>query len=284
MTPYLSQHAQLLGTIAKHWVKLDEESVTTLRGFASGLAPPRQGMVERNRARLRQFDLPANMDALVLLPSRVIQDVKKNDTGKREAALRVMFAVALEILSVAPMRVENLCGLEIDRHIVETRHGRARTRHIVIPGTETKTNVPFEKQLSPECCALLDTYISTYRTRVSATPGPWLFPGTNGGRRATTRLSTALQEFIFRQTGSVCIRTYSGTSPANSNFSTIPLALKRFGSFWAIRPAPPRCDSTLKPAPMRPCGVTKKRSPSYAKMLMRDWLRRRMTANQEDAP
>jgi integrase len=201
MTAYLSQQAQLLGTIAKHWVKANERSVKTLRGFASGLAPPRQGMVERNRARLRQFDLPANMDALLLLPYRVLQDVKKNDTGKREAALRVMFAVAVEILSVAPMRVENLCGLEIDRHIVETRHGRTRTRHIVIPAGETKTKVPFEKQLSPECCALLDTYISTYRTRVSATPGPWLFPGKDGGRRATTRFSTALAEFIFRHTG-----------------------------------------------------------------------------------
>jgi integrase len=200
-TPYLGHQAQLLVTLAKYWTKADDEVIKKLNGFTRGLALPRQGMVDRNRARLRQFDLPANMKELLQLPQTVLADVMKHDDGKRESALRVMFALAVEILTVAPMRAANLVGLDVERHIVETGRGRHRTRHIVIPGTETKTRVPFEKELSRQTCAVLDAYLSKYRHRVGVTNSTLLFPSPHGHQRATSQFSTGLSQFIFRETG-----------------------------------------------------------------------------------
>ena len=119
----LAQQALLLRTIARHWVKADERAVHKLRGFAAGLAPKKEGMVKKNRDRLRQFDLPANVDTLLRLPARVLREVEASNTGSHLDAVRVMFALAVEILTVAPMRVQNLCELDIDRHIIATRRG-----------------------------------------------------------------------------------------------------------------------------------------------------------------
>lgn len=53
---YLHQHAALLKTIALHWVKAPTADVDILRGYASRVAIRQTGMVEKNRARMRQFD------------------------------------------------------------------------------------------------------------------------------------------------------------------------------------------------------------------------------------
>jgi integrase len=201
VTRYLAQQAQILAIIAKYWIKADDRVVKKLKEFKSNLALPRQGMTARNRSRLRQFDLEENVGALLNLPKAVLADVLKHDSGKRDDALRVMFAIAVEILIGAPLRVANLCALDLERHFVETNRGRHRTRHIVIPASETKNGFAFEKVLSDRTCRLLDQFVTTYRQRVSAAPGSVLFPGRDGGLRATTRFSTALSDFIFRETG-----------------------------------------------------------------------------------
>jgi integrase len=198
---HLAQQAQLLVTLAKHHVRAAPADVERLKKFVNALTPPRPNMVERNRERLRQFDLPANLTALLHLPRRVLSQVERKGDKTHTTALRVMNALAVEILTVAPIRIDNLCGLEIDRHIVETKRGRHTTRHIIIPAKETKTQVPFEKELSPETCRLLDQYVTHYRPLIDDSSGPWLFPGRGGGRRTTTRFSTNISNFIFRETG-----------------------------------------------------------------------------------
>jgi integrase len=200
-TPYLGQQAQLLRTISRHWIKTPADDTAALRGFASGLAIKRGNMVEKNRTRLRQLDLPANLNALLLLPARVLREIKRADTGSRIEALRMMLALAVEFLIVAPMRAENLVGIEIDRHIVEIGRGRIRNRHIVIPAHETKTNAPFEMTIPQESCALLDAYLNTYRARLAPLPAPWLFPDAKGKLRSTAAYSKAISDFIYRETG-----------------------------------------------------------------------------------
>jgi integrase len=197
----LAQQANLVRTIARYWVKSSESAIQKLRGFASGLTPKRRGMVTKNRDRLQQFDLKANVDVLVHLPARVFREVEKAGTGSHKDARRVMFALAVEILIVAPMRVENLCWLDLDQHLVDIRRGRARQCCIRI--TTTKTKVRFERRLPVSSSAMIDTFVSKYRNRVEPSAGTLLFPGRDGAKRAVTRFSTAISEFIYRETGLV---------------------------------------------------------------------------------
>ncbi len=197
----LGHQAQLLRTIARHWVKASPGTVERLSKMAAGLTPKKEGMVAKNRDRLRQFDLDANIQVLLNLPGSVLKKVQKANTGKRKDALRVMFALAVEILTRAPMRVTNLCEFDLDRDLVETRRGKARHRRMSIDKTRTKTTVRFERELVTSTSALLDVYLSTYRPQIHPSPGGLLFPGRNGAVRASTRFSTAISEFIYRESG-----------------------------------------------------------------------------------
>jgi hypothetical protein len=94
---YLHQQAILLKTIAKHWVKLPLDQVEMLGGFARNLAVKKSGMTEKNRARLRQFDNPANVVALLNLPARTLAKIKKKGDQSRANALQVMLALALAV-------------------------------------------------------------------------------------------------------------------------------------------------------------------------------------------
>jgi integrase len=199
-TPYLGQQAQLLRTIARHWVKVSADDLAALRGFATGLATKQRGMVAKNRAKLRQFDLPATKQAFLDLPGRVAQEVEKKDTGSRKDALRVMLALAVGLLTASVLRADNFTGLEVGRHLVEIRRGRTRVWHIVIPAAEAKTNAPYETKLPERIYGLLESYLQTYRLRVNASPGPWLFPGPTG-RRNTTTFSKLISNFVQREVG-----------------------------------------------------------------------------------
>jgi integrase len=200
-TKYLHQQALLIKTIARHWASADRDQVDALGVICRRLAVKNTGMTDKNRARLRQFDEPANVAALVNLPGRVRHEVQEDDPGGRREALRVMFALAVELLLVAPMRINNLAGLEIARHFVHTHSECAEAVHLVIPGRETKNSAPYELALPRETAAFLADYLATYHPRLSPEPSPWLFPNDRGKRRDITAFASSVADFVLHETG-----------------------------------------------------------------------------------
>ncbi|MDR3517506.1 MAG: hypothetical protein P4M00_17005, partial [Azospirillaceae bacterium] len=197
---YLQQQANLLRTIARHWVHAPPDTIDTLTDLVAKLVVKRTSMTEKNRARLRQFDNRANLLALVALPERVLAECR-GKPADRPAALRMMCAVAVNLLTVAPMRINNLAGLEVDRHFVTTRRGKSTKTHLVIPPEETKTGVPFELELPVPTERLLARYRREFLPQLSDTPSPFLFPRESGERRQTGSFAVLLGRFIKRETG-----------------------------------------------------------------------------------
>lgn len=198
---YLHQQALLLRTIARHWVRAPACEVDTLRTFATRLAPASTGMVDKNRAKLRQFDDPENVLRLLRLPHRVFDRLEEHDSGLRYEALRAMYALAVELLLVAPMRISNLVGLQFGRHIVTIPGPRGDTVYLRIPAAETKTGEPFEVLLRARTVRLLTLFMERYRDRLTAVASPALFASPRGGTRAVTSFGTALGAFVLRETG-----------------------------------------------------------------------------------
>lgn len=198
----LPQRAFLLKTVAKHWVK-DPEAARQIGVLATRLneKAPKRGMTSRNRERLRQFDLKPNTQALLQLPRRIFSEARCSKLGTPNEARRVMLALAIETLLVSPMRVANLCGLEPERHLIVTGRGKARNRHILIPGSEMKTNEDFEMVLPAESGKLLDIYVERYRPRICPDSSPYLFPTADGKKRNVTSFSSALSRFVKQETG-----------------------------------------------------------------------------------
>jgi integrase len=200
-TPYLGQQALLLVTIARYWVSANAADIAALRDFSTALTPKRAGMVPRNRERLRQFDLPANITTLVHLPIRVLQQVQRSDSRTYTDALRVMLAIAVKLLLITAIRADNLCGLDLDCHFITVRRGRADVRYIKIPSTESKNGEVIERSVPQDTCARLDIYLKIYRPLLTTSPSTLLFPGMTGRRRTTSCLSHSVGEFVYRETG-----------------------------------------------------------------------------------
>jgi integrase len=200
VTTWLENKAWLLRVIAKYWVN-DTVQAEKFRKLAKALSRPRSGMTERNQARLRQFDHKPNLMALLRLPQTIFARAARQKAGDADEARAVMLALAVELLIVAPIRVDNLAGLEHARHLVVLGRGKTRQHHIVIPAHETKGGVAIEIVLPEATSLLLHRYMETYRPRIYAGSCPYLFPGRGGGKHAATTFSTAISKFVERETG-----------------------------------------------------------------------------------
>lgn len=196
----LGNKAWLMADVAQAWCR-DPALALQLRKQAANFKVDQQGITERNQERLRQFDLPENVSALLALPAKVLRRAERMPNPNARVAREVMLAVAVEILIVAPMRLRNLHSLEVGRHLVTIGRGKARIRKLVLPRHETKTRQAFEAPLPLDSDALVEAYLTSWRHRITAKPTNYLFPNGAGGARDDGRLSAAISKFILRETG-----------------------------------------------------------------------------------
>ena len=202
LTTYTHQYALLLKTIARHWTGASADEIGDLSKICRRLAVKKTGMTDKKRERPRQFDNQDNVAALVHLPARVRREVRAQDTIGPEDDARVMFALAVDLLLVAPIRVDNLAGLDIRRHLVSVRRG-AGTTHLVIPAHETKTGKPYELELPRPVAAAVAHYRANHYVRLSSGPSDWLFPRAGGERWPTGYFATQIIDFVRAETGLV---------------------------------------------------------------------------------
>ena len=193
--------AVILKTLARHIVGVEEDHYQQLASLCDRLDPKHVGMSEKNRGRLRAFDDPRNVALILNLPKRVIDRTRHNDLGIARDALRMQWAVAVEILLMAPIRLKNLVGLHIDHHIQRTRASDG-TVHLVIPGEQVKNGEPLDYCLPRETTELLDIYLRDFRPRLCTPENPWLFPGRAANRpKSDHTFSVQLKRFIQNETG-----------------------------------------------------------------------------------
>ena len=196
-TGHIHQLARLLKTVARHWVKVDEQHFAELHRLCRRVDPRDTGMTDKNRDRLRPLRDAKVLRAFLELPDRMLAEVRRTDRGRRREALEVATALGIAILTYAPIRSANLCRLDLERHLIRTR--AAGTVFIVIPAHEVKNAVDLEVELPEPVVALLDLYIEHYRPRLIEVPSTLLFPGRYGGPSTTT--AERIPKAILRHLG-----------------------------------------------------------------------------------
>jgi site-specific recombinase XerD len=137
---------------------------------------------------------------LVRLPERLMKEARSSELSARRAALQVQTAVAIEILLMAPIRIENLSELDLDRHLV--RPGRSSDAlHIVFVEDEVKNNADLHFPLPKESAALIEHYVSDYRPLLAGHANRMLFPGKSKPAKSIGMQRQQLSKTIFRYTG-----------------------------------------------------------------------------------
>lgn len=196
----LAEQAWLLRTIARSWTK-DPAAVEALGNLAPRLQSASREMTDRNTSRLRQFGVRANVDALLTLPERVFSEAEGATTVTRKIARRVEFALAIDLLTVMPLRIDNLTGLEVGRHINVLGRGKRQEMLIVIPAAEFKTGKTFEMRVPDDVVDRINRFMERYHPVLAPQGTAQLFVSPEGGRRSTIPFSRAISNFIKRETG-----------------------------------------------------------------------------------
>ena len=189
-TRQVHQLATVVLMIAKHWVELPQPRIEELQAVARRCDPEIRGLTAKNRAALRRLeDDPALVQGLLTLPDRLARGLERKTAAAafiHRDAVRLQTALAIAILLAAPLRVANLAGLRLDRHVLRQGQGVTQRVRLVVPAAEVKNRQELEHPLPAWVVALLELYLARARPRLQPRPGPWLFPGRGDGKPKTT--------------------------------------------------------------------------------------------------
>jgi integrase len=197
-TTAIADLASSLKAIARHHVRVETQHLDLMGSIIRRLASGRHGLTEVNRKRLRPFDDRRNIEALLTLPAKLMREAAKCRNPHR-AAVRAQLAAAIEILTMAPLRMRNLVNLDLERNLV--RPGQSRALYIVIGASEVKNQEPLEYPLPPESVDLIERYIREFRPRLTSSANTALFPGRGGGPKSESFLGAQISKTILDHTG-----------------------------------------------------------------------------------
>ncbi|HKL70987.1 site-specific integrase [Salibaculum sp.] len=168
----IADMAGLLRNLAR-LLDAPEPQRAALKLLAKKLAlPPQKGMTEKNRARLRILQDPAQQRRLLNMPddifARPVRATRRySDLLAREDAL------ATALLLACPLRIKNLAEIDLDRHLQRPGKGSV---FLVIQSTETKGGRPIEFELPEGVVALLDAHLTSRAPELCPPATRFLFP------------------------------------------------------------------------------------------------------------
>ena len=197
-TSAIAHLARSLKSIARHHLHLDRDHLDKLGTIIVRLEGGRRGLTETNRARLRQLDDLQNLAALLQLPRKLMGIAARNRRPHR-GSVTAQIAVAIEILTMAPMRIRNLATLDIYRNFVRT--GPNGGVHIVVEPEEVKNSEPLDYPLPPQSVEIIERYLREFRPRLAPAGSTALFPGRSGGPKAGNFLAQQISNTIHTYTG-----------------------------------------------------------------------------------
>lgn len=182
-TAHTFQLASLVLQIGRHWAKLPDPDVESLRCMVLQLRPKHTGMSRRTQRRiLAAAENPDRLQALIDLPATLTAAARRAGPPSKRLALVVQTATLIEILLHAPIRLKNLGQLRIGMQVQPAATG---DWSLQLAAHETKNEVPFSAILPKEASRLIALYITRYRPLLLPETSDWLFPGAIPGRPKT---------------------------------------------------------------------------------------------------
>jgi integrase len=212
-----------LAIVARYHVKLPPERLAEVLEDLREVRPPKQRfMTAKNERRLRQFDDPQNLAALLHLPNILFAEAERIRDGTpdipggegrpprpRDAAWLAAVALAIEIELCCPLRLANLASLRVGLHLLRLDRDGRRITHIMIEGDPaegqgTKNHDPIRWPVSAELSVAFDRYLTGFRP--VAGPGAasdWLFPHRDRAdiHRGQGGLANAIVAAVHRHAG-----------------------------------------------------------------------------------
>ena len=198
---HLGEIAWTIRSYAVKHLEADEETIAFYAESLKSLRVPQLGLSDKNQAAMAQFDDPRVVKKFVSLPpllwskaERIGKTAYTNRIAKK-AHLLVQSAVAIEILTFAPMRLSNLQGLRLDEHI----NWMGQRARIAIPRQQVKNNQSLEYLLPESLSKRIKDYLSDHRGYLGDSDSPYLFPGRCGQSKDCSALRNQIRNTLWNE-------------------------------------------------------------------------------------
>jgi site-specific recombinase XerD len=193
----VAQIASCLRNVARHYVKVDEEHDRKMSALCKRVSVQTGGLTAKNRERLRPFDDPEHVRRFLCLPDTIRQHVERDKRAPAQKAVLAQVAAAIALLQAIPIRIANMCAIEINRHLKPQR----KEVHLVISESETKNRHPVDFNIPEHALGILRWYMTEYRPYLVREPTDALFPGRNGKHKTAPMLGLQIKKTVFEFTG-----------------------------------------------------------------------------------
>jgi integrase len=189
--------------IAREIGCLDEAALDRLDDMRVALQEHRrEGLTPKNLQLVRQVLTEGVWKDVISLPDVLMQQARSaRDHAPIKAAILAQLAVAVSVLTFAPIRLRNLVGIELGQNLIKP--GGPNTPYwLVFPNYDVKNRVDLNFKFDQRLTDLIDEYIHEFRpTLLRGTNGPWLFPGEGGQSKHGMQFSKQVTERIQKAIG-----------------------------------------------------------------------------------
>jgi integrase len=189
-------------SIAKQ-IGLDAAAIERLDDIRAALEDHRRGgLTGKNLQLIRQVLTEGIWSEVVSLPNALMRQARADQAhAPVKAALTAQLAVAIAILSIAPVRLTNLVSIELDKNLIKPGGPRSPF-WLVFPHYDVKNRVDLEFTFGEALTRLIEEYIHEFRpTLLRRSNAAWLFPGVAGESKTANMFSTQITERIQKATG-----------------------------------------------------------------------------------
>jgi hypothetical protein len=188
--------------IARETKCLNDADCERLNGFRLELEDHRpEGLTPKNIALIRQVLTPGVWGRVVNLPFEMMAQAHRQRHAPVRAAVMAQLAVAIAILSVAPIRIKNLTQIRLGLNLSKPG-GPGSNYWLSFPDYDVKNRATLQYPLEQHVTQLIDDYIHHFRpTLLRGRNEDWFFPGLRHGAKGEVCFSGQITKRIYKQIG-----------------------------------------------------------------------------------
>jgi integrase len=189
--------------IARETGCLDQPALDRLDDIRVALQQHRrEGLTEKNLRLVRQVLTEGIWKEVVSLPDVLMRQARSaRDHAPIKAAISAQLAVAIAILTFAPIRLRNLVGIELGQNLIKPA-GQGSLYWLVFPHYDVKNRVDLNFTFDEPLTDLIDEYVHEFRpTLLRGNNGTCLFPGEAGQSKDSLQFSKQITLRIQKAVG-----------------------------------------------------------------------------------
>jgi hypothetical protein len=189
--------------IAKETKCLNDTACERLDEMWRDLEQHRQdGLTDKNSALIRQVLTSGVWSRVVQLPLAMMASARSQRANQPvRAAVTAQLAVAIAILTFAPIRLANLTAIKLGFNLIKPG-GPSSNYWLVFPNYDVKNRVKLEYPLEQHITRWIDEYVRDFRPiLLRGRNENWLFPGQRSGAKGKVSFSGQITKRIHTATG-----------------------------------------------------------------------------------